>query len=168
MIIRSSIQKAFSVAAFASIAIGVTACSSGTTNPAAIVTPTATMTAIPSSPTATVVSTPTSMTQTPAASTLAYKNGTYSADGSYASPAGPEKIVVKLTLVNNVVTAADVTPQAVAPISARFQDQFISGYKQYVVGKNIDEINLSVVSGASLTPKGFKDALMKIKANAKS
>jgi hypothetical protein len=41
-------------------------------------------------------------------------------------------------------------------------------YKQYVVGKKIDEVQLTKVSGSSLTPQGFNDALAKIKAEAKS
>jgi len=126
MTTRNSIQKTFSVVAFASIAFGITACSSGTTDSLATVPPTATMTTVPVSPTTTVTSTPSAMTQSPAATTMAYKNGTYSAEGSYGSPAGPEKITVKLTLVNNVVTAADVTAEAVAPISQRFQGQICS------------------------------------------
>ena len=37
-----------------------------------------------------------------------------------------------------------------------------------VVGKNIDEVAITKVAGSSLTPKGFTDALEKIKADAKS
>jgi hypothetical protein len=37
-----------------------------------------------------------------------------------------------------------------------------------VVGKNISELQLTKVSGSSLTPQGFMDALEKIKAEAQS
>jgi 23S rRNA (uracil1939-C5)-methyltransferase len=37
-----------------------------------------------------------------------------------------------------------------------------------VVGKNIEELNLTVVNGSSLTPKGFMDALAKIKVDAQT
>ncbi|KXK09170.1 MAG: hypothetical protein UZ21_OP11001000228 [Microgenomates bacterium OLB22] len=46
------------------------------------------------------------------------------------------------------------------------QGLFAEGYKTQVVGKSIDELKLDVVNGSSLTPKGFEDALQKIKTEA--
>ncbi|MEI6022809.1 MAG: hypothetical protein WCQ32_03135 [bacterium] len=97
-----------------------------------------------------------------------YKNGSYSATGSYMSPGGEDQIAVTLTIANDIVTAASVTPEAGDHTSARYQEKFISGYQGYVVGKNIASIYLTKVSGASLTPKGFNDALNQIKAQAKA
>ena len=97
-----------------------------------------------------------------------YKNGSYSATGSYMSPGGEDQIAVTLTIANDIVTAASVTPEAGDHTSARYQQKFISGYQGYVVGKNISSIYLTKVSGASLTPKGFNDALNQIKAQAKA
>ncbi len=37
-----------------------------------------------------------------------------------------------------------------------------------VVGKKIDEVQLTKVAGSSLTPKGFMDALEKVKTEAKA
>lgn len=51
-------------------------------------------------------------------------------------------------------------------MSARFQDLFAQNYKPLVIGKNIDEVQLGKVSGSSLTPMGFNDALAKIKTQA--
>jgi len=51
--------------------------------------------------------------------------------------------------------------------SQHYQSRFLSGYKQYVVGKNISSVNLTNVSGSSLTPIGFDNALTQIKAQAK-
>lgn len=95
-----------------------------------------------------------------------YKDGTYDATGSYVSPAGPEEIDVKLTIKDNVVTDATVTAKATAPKSKFMQDAFVGGFKEFVIGKNISEIHLSKVSGSSLTPQGFNDALEKIKTQA--
>ena len=97
-----------------------------------------------------------------------YKNGTYTAEGNYISPGGDEQIVVKLTLKDGVIENSQVESKAVRPISKKFQKIFIENYKQFVIGKKIDEIKLDKVSGSSLTPKGFNDALEKIKAEAKS
>jgi hypothetical protein len=97
-----------------------------------------------------------------------YKNGTYSATGSYMSPGGEDQIAVTLTLKNDIVTSVSATPEAGDRMSARFQNMFISGYQQYVIGKNISSLNLTKVSGSSLTPKGFDSALAQIKSQAKA
>jgi hypothetical protein len=97
-----------------------------------------------------------------------YKNGTYSATGTYDSPGGSESIGVSLTITNDTVTGASVTPMPNDGTSARYQQSFISGYKTYVIGENIDTIALDIVSGSSLTPVGFNDALSKIKAEAQA
>lgn len=108
-------------------------------------------------------------TQQPVVMTNAsYKNGNYSAVGDYMSPGGAEQVGVTVTLKDNVITDVTFEPKAQRPISARFQDTFAADYKQFVVGKKIDEVQLSKVSGSSLTPKGFNDALAKIKVQAKS
>jgi uncharacterized protein with FMN-binding domain len=97
-----------------------------------------------------------------------YKNGTYTAEGNYISPGGDEQILVKLTLKDEVIKDSQVESKAVRPSSKKFQKIFIENYKQFVIGKKIDEIKLDKVSGSSLTPKGFNDALEKIKKEAKS
>lgn len=106
-------------------------------------------------------------TQTPRAKTSTYKDGTYTATASYNSPGGMDQIKVTLTLKNDVVM--DVTTTASGDkTSERYQAMFLADYKQYVVGKNIASVKLDKVSGPSLTPAGFNDALAKIKAQAKA
>ena len=114
-----------------------------------------------------------SATQTPPADTTkqsasVYKDGTYSATGSYMSPGGEDQIAITLTLKNDIITDVSATPEAGDGMSMRYQNKFISGYKQYVVGKNISDVHLTKVSGSSLTPGGFNDALAQIKAQAKA
>lgn len=104
-------------------------------------------------------------TSTKALSAL-YKDGTYTAMGSYFSPGGPDKIGVTLTLANDIVTEVSVTPEPGDSQSARYQSKFASGYKPLVVGQNIATLHLTKVSGSSLTPGGFDDALTQIKAQA--
>lgn len=97
-----------------------------------------------------------------------YKNGTYAATGSYMSPGGADRLAVSLTLADDIITDITVTPGAGDPKSEKYQAMFISGYKQFVVGKNIADVKLSKVSGSSLTSIGFNEAIDKIKAEAKS
>lgn len=97
-----------------------------------------------------------------------YKDGTYTSDGAYLSPGGEETVGVSLTLKGGVIEDVTFTPKATRPNSVKFQGLFASGYKPMVLGKNIDEVTLDEVSGSSLTPKGFNDAISKIKEKAKS
>ncbi|MCS5715618.1 hypothetical protein NVV95_13785 [Herbiconiux sp. CPCC 205716] len=95
-----------------------------------------------------------------------YKDGTYEATGSYTSPNGQEEIDVSLTLAGDVITAVTVTPEATNPNSVNYQNQFADGIAQVVVGKDIDEIEVSRVAGSSLTSGGFNKAVETIKADA--
>lgn len=97
-----------------------------------------------------------------------YTDGTYEVVGNYTSPGGEEELGVIITLENNLIADAEVTVLATRPISNKMQTDFAENYKTMVVGKNIDEVNLGKVSGSSLTPIGFNDALEKVKAEASS
>ena len=117
-----------------------------------------------------VVPAPTT-SQTPPADTgkrSVYKDGTYSATGSYNSPGGPDQLGVTVTISNDVIADVSVTSGAGDRTSQRYQNMFISSYKQFVVGQDISSLNLGKISGSSLTPIGFNDALAKIKTQAKS
>lgn len=96
-----------------------------------------------------------------------YKDGSYEADGSYQSPAGPERIHLSVTLKDGVVTDTSLSGTSDAPKSQMYMNNFSKNYKPLVIGKKIDEIKLSQVSGSSLTPMGFNDALAKIASQAK-
>lgn len=97
-----------------------------------------------------------------------YKNGTYTVVGNYTAPSGPEEIGVTITLEGDVITAAEVESKSENPTSQKLQGIFIENFKPQVVGKSIDEVQLDKVSSSSLTPKGFNDALEKVKAEAKA
>ena len=97
-----------------------------------------------------------------------YKNGTYTASATYQTPEEPESLEITVTLDNNVVTDAIFNGQARDKTSREMQALFAEGFKEQVVGKPIDEIALTVVNGSSLTPKGFMDALQKVKQEAKA
>lgn len=97
-----------------------------------------------------------------------FKDGTYSADGTYMSPGGQEAIGITITLKNDVVTAVSAVSKTSRPMSQRYQGMFIGGLEEVVVGKKITEVSLTKVSGSSLTPAGFNDAVVKIQAQAKN
>ncbi|WP_291050325.1 hypothetical protein [Herbiconiux sp.] len=95
-----------------------------------------------------------------------YTDGTYEATGTYTSPNGKEEIDVSLTLAGDVITAVTVTPEATNPNSVNYQNQFADGIAAVVVGKDIDEIDVSRVAGSSLTSGGFNEAVETIKSEA--
>ena len=95
-----------------------------------------------------------------------YADGTYTADGSYQTPETVEQISVTLTLADGVVTEVEVTGDPQAPETEQYQGQFIDGIADEVVGKPIDELNVSRVAGSSLTSGGFNDAVESIKEQA--
>lgn len=96
-----------------------------------------------------------------------YADGTYEISGDYLSPAGAEKIGFKLVVKGDVVQDLVVTPKAENKASQQYQGLFVKGVNKLVVGKKISDIGpLPAVNGSSLTPKGFDDALAKLKVEA--
>lgn len=95
-----------------------------------------------------------------------YRDGSYQASGSYESPNGRESIEVRLELENDIVTGVEVTTNPSNPTTANYQGQFADGVAALVVGKDIDELDVTVVAGSSLTSGGFREALAAIKADA--
>jgi uncharacterized protein with FMN-binding domain len=96
-----------------------------------------------------------------------YKDGTYSADGTYTSPNGQETVGVELTLAGDKVSAVNITVHPSNPNTKKFQGEFASGIAAQIVGKDIDELNVSKVAGSSLTSGGFNEAVEQIKSQAK-
>ena len=113
----------------------------------------------------TPVSHPTAVDVAPSAG---YKDGTYNATGSYASPAGRESIELTVTLKNGIITSTSFVADATSGVAIDYQAAFASSYKDSVVGKNIDHASLSRVAGSSLTSNGYNDALDLIKKDAKA
>lgn len=102
-----------------------------------------------------------------ATATSTYADGTYTAEGSYSPQAGLiEAISVTITLQDDVITAVEVSGDPQERESVEYQSKFIGGIADEVVGKSIDEINVSRVAGSSLTSGGFNQAIETIKAEA--
>lgn len=99
--------------------------------------------------------------------TVAYKDGVYKKRGVYESPAGPESIQVNVTLASGKINDLVVVGDATNENSIKFQTLFAEGISKLVIGKPIDQVeSYSQVSGSSLTPKGFDEALKVIKEEA--
>lgn len=97
-----------------------------------------------------------------------YAGGTYEASGSYSNPAGTSEVDVEITLGDGgVIDDVTVTPKA-SGTSKQYQDKFAGGIADEVVGKNIDDIDVSKVAGSSLTSGGFNEAVDQIKSEAQA
>ena len=96
----------------------------------------------------------------------AYEDGTYEASGDYQAPSGTESVDVTVTLEDGVITDVQVVGNATDPTAIQHQGEFIGGIAAEVVGKPIDDIQVSKVSGSSLTSGGFNKAIDEIKADA--
>lgn len=107
-------------------------------------------------------------TTAPAVTTGAasYRDGTYTAEGSYNTPGGDESITITVTLQNGLVTSTSATSTPMDSDAQEYQDAFKSAYKGQVVGKKVDNLRLSRVAGSSLTSIGFNNALDQIKNQA--
>jgi uncharacterized protein with FMN-binding domain len=126
-----------------------------------------------SNDTAASSSSPTAQTSTEqptaaAATPSSYKDGSYKATGTYSSPGGRESMGVTVVIKNGKVSDSSLKLDPSGPTAHEYQSQFEAGYKSQVTGRSLDEINLSRVSGSSLTSQGFNAALEQIKQQAAS
>ncbi|TAP45680.1 FMN-binding protein [Arthrobacter sp. S39] len=160
---RPSVRKSvFAGIAGLSLAGTVAGCAPSATQ----TTPAATGSSSPETSAAPSTASPTSTSSSLASSGSVYQDGTYSADGTYVSPNGTETVGVELTLAAGTVTAVNITQHPSNPNTRKFQGEFAGGIAAQIVGKSIDELNVSKVAGSSLTSGGFNKAVEKIKAEA--
>ena len=103
-----------------------------------------------------------------AAVPTSFKDGNYTATGQYNSPDGVEKIDVTIVVANNMITDTTAKPQPASYTSMRYQGWFLDAYKTMVVGKKLSSVKLGNVSGSSLTPIGYDDAITQIQQQAKA
>jgi uncharacterized protein with FMN-binding domain len=103
------------------------------------------------------------------APTTIYKDGVYNNSGTYTAPTGPESIMVKLVLKNDIIDSVTVTPGSEDTTTKQFQGKFSSGIATQVIGKKLSSLgNIGAVNGSSLTGKGFNSAIANIKNSAKN
>lgn len=99
--------------------------------------------------------------------TSTYKDGTYTATGSYLSPGGRELVDLTVVIKDGVITETSLVKKASDSEAEEYQEKFATNYQSQVVGKKINGLSLSRVAGSSLTSNGFNNALTKIRDQAK-
>jgi uncharacterized protein with FMN-binding domain len=104
----------------------------------------------------------------PSSSSTTYKDGTYTANGTFYTPNGAEHIGVTLTLVSNNITTVSIDSSSITSgTSYEYTSLFTDGINQAVDGRNVNDVQVGRISGASLTPIGFNNALQ-IKNDARA
>ena len=146
----STSQKFFSTAAATSVLLLTAACGGGGDELADASPPTS----------------GTSSADGGSSSNATFKDGDYEGSGEYSNPAGQSKVKVDLTLTDGKISDILVTPEATNGTSRGYQQKFAGGIADEVVGKSLNELNVSKVSGSSLTVQGFNQAIDAIKADA--
>jgi uncharacterized protein with FMN-binding domain len=97
-----------------------------------------------------------------------YTPGTYEGSGSYSNPGGTSEVDVSITLGDGgVIDDVTVTPKA-SGTSRQYQEKFAGGIADEIVGKSIDDIDVTKVAGSSLTSGGFNEAVEQIKSEAQA
>jgi uncharacterized protein with FMN-binding domain len=120
-------------------------------------------------PTITPTSTTTPITSTTPAesSTNKYKDGTYTDSQAYTVDIGmTESIKVVFTIEGDKVTKIEDTYSKKEAKTKQYQNAFESTIESKVIGKKLDDINLSRIAGASLTTTAFMKAINAVKAAA--
>ena len=88
--------------------------------------------------------------------------GNYDTEVSYRVPSGEENIKVSITIDKDVISDIKVNLSKTDKQSLEYQTGFENSYKSLVLGKNIKEVNLSRIGGASLTTNAFMEAIKSI------
>ncbi len=102
----------------------------------------------------------------PAEAATSFSDGTYTADGDYFAPSGPESVTVTVTVADGTVTDVEVVGHATDREAKDHQADFAGGIAAAVVGKPLAGLSVDRVAGSSLTGQGFNAALDAIRADA--
>lgn len=100
--------------------------------------------------------------------TSKYKDGTYTINTNYFAPSGKEDLGISVSVTNGKVTVASITNMAKDKTSINFQTNFASKISSEVVGQDLEDLKIKVVSGASLTTAAFNKSLEQIRVQAKN
>ena len=101
------------------------------------------------------------------ASEVSFQNtdGTYSVTGNYGEHAA-STMEVSLTLGDGTINDVTVTPTNTSAISQRYSKAFVKQIEDVIVGKELKDLKLDTVAGASWTTEAFNTALVNIRGDA--
>ncbi|MFC0265835.1 hypothetical protein [Alloscardovia macacae] len=99
------------------------------------------------------------------ADTGTYGDGTYTVSGHYGEHSA-STLDVSVTVGAGKVTAVGVKPTTSSAISKKYGDDFVKAVSGEVVGKDLKDLKLSVVAGASWTTDAFNQALVNVRGEA--
>ncbi|WP_418969413.1 FMN-binding protein [Alloscardovia omnicolens] len=94
-----------------------------------------------------------------------YADGTYSVSGSYGEY-GSSTMDVSITLGDGTINDVTVKPTNTSAISQRYSKAFMKQIDGQVVGKQLKDLKLDTVAGASWTTEAFNTALNNIRGDA--
>ena len=94
-----------------------------------------------------------------------YADGTYSVTGNYGEHAA-STMEVSLTLGDGTINDVTVTPTNTSAISQRYSKAFVKQIEDVIVGKELKDLKLDTVAGASWTTEAFNTALVNIRGDA--
>lgn len=98
---------------------------------------------------------------------ISYKDGTYSNIQTYFVRGHSENIEVEISIKDGKITQVSNTHSMTDPNSEVYQLSFENSIQSQTVGKNLNDIALSRVGGASDTTSAFMLAINQIKTDAK-
>ncbi|OTA26728.1 hypothetical protein B9G54_03895 [Alloscardovia macacae] len=99
------------------------------------------------------------------ADTGTYGDGTYTVSGQYGEHSA-STLDVSVTVGAGKVTSVEVKPTTSSAISKKYGDDFVKAVSGEVVGKDLKDLKLSVVAGASWTTDAFNQALVNVRGEA--
>lgn len=104
------------------------------------------------------------MPAAPTTQSPTYKDGTYSAIGTYGGL--PSHLTVTVNVQQGLIRQVQVKTHATDPTSLDYQRRFAQAVPAAVVGKLLKDVNVGKLAGSSGCPIGFNDALDQIRKQA--
>jgi len=104
------------------------------------------------------------MPAAPTTQSSAYKDGTYTATGTYGGL--PSHLTVTVNVQQGLILQVQVKTHATDPTSLDYQRRFADAVPAVVVGKLLKDVQVGKLAGASGCPIGFNDALDQIRKQA--
>lgn len=97
-----------------------------------------------------------------------FASGTYEANGVFVTARGKytESVDVTLSVEDDIVTHMNVVGNINNIKSQQYQNRFEGVIENFIIGKELSEIDLDAVAGASDTTDGFMVAVQKIRDQA--